>query len=85
MMTTADQLSAAVSALGDIMLEMQRRRLIARPNLSAKTIELLSAKALTDDQIGTLASGAFESATMHLAGIGHPGCTVFSCSPSEEP
>lgn len=76
-------LSAAVSALGDVMLEMQRRKLLAR-NPTGKTRELLSAKSLTDEQIGNLAANAFEAGAMALAAVGHPGAAVFSCNPSEE-
>lgn len=80
-----EHLSSAIAALGDIMLEMQRRKLLARPGASAKTREVLSAKSMTDEQVGALASKAFEAGAMELARRGYPGATVFSCSPSEEP
>lgn len=80
-----EHLSAAISALGDIMLEMQRRKLLARTGASAKTRELLSAKSMTDEQIGDIAAKSFEAGAMELARRGHPGATVFSCNPSERP
>lgn len=78
-------LSAAIDALGDVMLEMQRRKLLARPGASSKTRELLSAKSMTDEQVGDLAARAFAAGAMALARVGYPGTTVFSCNPSEEP
>jgi hypothetical protein len=85
MTTENSHLSAAVDALGKIMLEMQRRRLLLRPGANTKTRELLSEKSLTDEQIGTLAADAFESGAMELARRGFPGVSVHVCNPSEEP
>ncbi len=78
-------LSAAVATLGDVMLEMQRRKLLARPGISAKTREILSEKSMTDAQVGDLAARAFEAGALELAKSKHPGVTAFSCNPSEEP
>lgn len=77
-------LAAAVDALGVVMLEMQRRRLLAQSDVSVKTRHLLSAKTMTDEQIGDLTGRAFESGASALAQIGYPGATVFNCNPSEE-
>lgn len=77
-------LSAAIGALGDIMLEMQRRKLLARSGGNATTRRLLEAKSLTDEQIGDLAAKAFEAGAMELARIEYPGATVHVCNPSEE-
>lgn len=78
------ELSAAVSALGDVMLEMQRRKLLAKAT-TPKAREMLSAKVLTDEQVGDLASNAFEAGAMVLTKVGHRGATAFTCNPSEEP
>ena len=84
---TADALSAASKALGDIMLEMQRRRLMARGayKMSTPAYDKAVASALTDEQIGSLAAIAFEASVMRLAEIGYPDCTVFVCNPTDEP
>lgn len=84
-MSDSDYLSSAVDALGKIMLEMQRRRLLARPGANETTRRILSEKSLTDEQIGTIAADAFEAGAIELAKRGHPGATVHSCNPSEEP
>lgn len=76
-------LSAAISALGDVMLEMQRRRLLAQQQ-TPMTRAILSKKALTDEQVGGIASKAFEAGVTALAKIGYPGATVHSCNPREE-
>lgn len=79
-------LSAAVDALGKVMLEMQRRKLLAegRFKLNTPMYGKAIASALTDEQVGTLAASAFEAGAMVLAAAGHPGAAVFSCNPSEE-
>jgi hypothetical protein len=84
-MTDSEHLSAAITALGDVMLEMQRRKLLARPGANETTRRLLGAKSLTDEQIGDLAAKAFEAGAMELARRGHSGSTVHVCNPSEEP
>lgn len=86
---TQDALSAAVNALGDVMLEMQRRRLLATARTD-KAREFLSKgrkgrAVLTDEQIGTLAANAFEAGAMVLAELGYPGAEVFRCNPSKDP
>ena len=84
-MTSDDHLSAAVSALGDVMLEMQRRKLLARAGSSTKTREMLSANSLTDEQVGDLAAKAFEAGAVELAKRKYPGAVVHSCILDEEP
>jgi hypothetical protein len=84
-MTTPEQLSAVISVLGDVMLEMQRRRLLARPGCSVKTREMLISKSMTDEELGTRAGKAFEAGVLHLVQIGHPGVSAFACNPTEEP
>ena len=78
-----DHLSAAVAALGDVMLEMERRRLLADPTMNDRSRSMLQAKALTDEQLGKLASEAFEADALELAKHGYPGAAVFSCSASD--
>lgn len=75
-------LSAAVDALGEIMLEMQRRKLLSEGKFKMNTpmYEKAIASALTDEQIGTIAANAFEAGTMAMAAVGHPGAAVFSCN-----
>jgi hypothetical protein len=71
---TDPALSAAVDALGSIMLEMQRRRLMARldagevPGEVRRSREraLLTEDSLTDEQVGRLATDAFETGAMEL-------------------
>lgn len=75
-------LSATVGALGDIMLEMQRRRLLLKPQ-SDKAKAMLNAKQLDDAALGRLAAGAFEAGATALAALGHPDCAVFSYSASD--
>jgi hypothetical protein len=84
-MTDSEHLSAAITALGDVMLEMQRRKLLARPGANETTRRILGAKSLTDEQIGDLAAKAFEAGAIELARRGHPGSTLHVCNPSEEP
>ena len=84
-MTTNDHLSAAVDALGKIMLEMQRRRLLARDTMNETTRRILSDQSMTAEQVGTIAVDAFEAGAMELARVGYPGASVHSCNPSEEP
>lgn len=75
-------LSAAIDALGKVMLEMQRRRLLADSKTTRRTRKILvnDPKKLTDEQVGALAADAFEAGTLMLASIGHPGTGVFSCN-----
>jgi hypothetical protein len=76
-------LSAAVDALGDVMLEMQRRSLLARPGNTAREIEILSKRALTDEELGER-TAAFEAGTTILAAAGHPDACVITCAPGDE-
>lgn len=80
-------LSAAVSALGDVMLEMQRRRLFAEGRFKMNTpmYEKAMASAITDEQVGRLAADAFEAGATALAAVGHRGAAVFNCNPVEDP
>ena len=82
---TMQALSDAIAALGDIMLEMQRRRLLERPSSNPFTRAMLSARSLTDEQLGTIAADAFEAGATFLAERNAPGAQVFRCNPSEEP
>lgn len=79
-------LDAAVEALGRIMLEMQRRRLLSDPKTNRKTGEMLAndPRKLTDEQIGRIAADAFEAGATELARLGHPGAAVFNCNLSED-
>jgi hypothetical protein len=76
---TLERLAATVHALGDIMLELQRRVMLARPLASARTRRLLEGKALTDEQLGKRASDAFAAGASALAASGHPGATMRIC------
>jgi predicted lactoylglutathione lyase len=90
-MTTAESadidirtaLSAAIEALGDVMLEMQRRELLARTVADTKEREMLSSNAMTDEQIGDLSARAFEAGARLLAKVGSPGSAGFSCNLSD--
>jgi hypothetical protein len=84
-MTDSEHLSAAIAALGDVMLEMQRRKLLARPGVSETTRRILVAKSITDEQISDIAAEAFEAGAMELVRRGAPNTTAFICNPSEEP
>jgi len=76
-------LSAATEALGDVMLEMQRRELLERTGTGTRAREMLSSNSMTDEQIGVLSARAFEAGAMVLAKAGHPGAAVFSCNLSD--
>lgn len=80
-----DALSAAVSALGAVMMEMTRRRLMPQYKPGTVAHNTALAKALTDEQVGTLAAKALDAGAMLLAKRGYPGATYFACTPSEEP
>jgi len=67
----AAALSAAVEALGDVMLEMQRRTLLARGMRNAEWEKALKSKALTDKQIGERAIAAFQAGAEVLLAAGH--------------
>lgn len=81
----ADALAAAVDALGDVMMAMQARHLLARGCRNDVIRAKLEADAITDEAIGKLASSAFQAGVEALAEAGDPNVSVHRCNPKEEP
>ncbi len=83
MKAKADDLSAAVDALGKIMSAMAGRRLLARGIRNDVIRAKLESEALADEQIEKVAADGFEAGVMALAAIGYPGTTVHVCNPTD--
>lgn len=79
-MSEIESLGAACDALGKIMLEMQRRRLLARPGCNETTRKFLSSNVIDDEALGKLAADAFEAAARRLVELKAPGATMHACT-----
>lgn len=75
-----DALSAACDSLGEIMLAIGVRSLLLRPIKNETLRAGVAARGRTDAQLSQIAVDAFEAAALMLAGLGHPGATVFTCT-----
>jgi hypothetical protein len=75
---TTAALAVAAAALGDIMLALGTRPLLAKPMNDTMRAKL-EERALTDDAISRISADAFEAAVLALAKAGHPNTTVFTC------
>lgn len=82
---TTKALTDTVDALGKIMLEMQRRRLLARNPRPRERAMLDDSNPLTDEQVGNIAAAAFELGAMELARLSRSLAMVVGTDPSRGP
>jgi tetrahydromethanopterin S-methyltransferase subunit H len=83
-MMKPEDLAAACDVLGEIMMALAARRLLA-VGISNKIIHAKMMAQVDDAALENLAERGFEAAAMALAKAGYPGATVHQCNLEEEP